>query len=46
VQATAQSGQRELHLLAVLPWLRHTARQLAREAGKSWEDAEDTNHGA
>lgn len=44
VQATAQSGQRELQLLTVLPWLRHSARHLAREAGKSWGDAEDLTH--
>lgn len=41
VQATAQSGQRDLQLLTGLPWLRDTARHLAREAGTSWGEAED-----
>jgi pyridoxal/pyridoxine/pyridoxamine kinase len=44
VHATAQAGQRELHLLAVLPWLQRTAMRLAQEAGKPWEDGEEARH--
>ena len=44
VHATAEARQRELQVLAELPWLRNTAMRLAQDAGKPWEEHEDMPH--